>query len=115
MTAQTRAAHPFAAIPPNVWLVGQRSLAVQRQGRYTPASAAGHPGKMLPDLARRLIESYTRPGEWIVDPMSRTILVNLLDGGVFRQVTPSRDGAVTSRVFPGLVVDPGEIFSELDC
>ncbi len=55
------------------------------------------------------------PEYWIVDPMSRTILVNLLDGGVFRQITPSRDGAVTSRVFPGLVVDPGEIFSEIDC
>lgn len=60
----------LGALPVNFWLIGQESPVTQRRGRYTPASTRGHPGKMAPALARRLIETYTRPGDWIVDPMS---------------------------------------------
>lgn len=56
-------------MPVNFWLVGQHNSQRQRSGRYAPASIR-HPGKMLPELARRLIQSYTKPGEWILDPMS---------------------------------------------
>lgn len=59
----------LANLPVNVWFVGQRNSLAQRRGRYHP-STIHHPGKMLPELARQLIEHYTRPGDWILDPMS---------------------------------------------
>jgi SAM-dependent methyltransferase len=40
----------------------------QRRGRYLPASNR-HPGKMLPELARRAITAYSHPGELVLDPM----------------------------------------------
>ena len=52
----------------SVWPVAQRTSRAQRRGRYLPESTA-HPGKMLPALARRAIESFTRPGDLVVDPM----------------------------------------------
>lgn len=51
-----------------VWAVGQRPARVQRRGRYLPESTP-HPGKMLPELAARAIETFTKPGDVVVDPM----------------------------------------------
>jgi DNA modification methylase len=59
----------LASLPVNVLLVGQQVSLVQRRGRYTPESMR-HPGKMRPELARQLIEAYSQPGDWILDPMS---------------------------------------------
>lgn len=56
-------------LPVNVWFVGQRNSLAQRRGRYHP-STIRHPGKMLPELARQLVKHYTKPGDWILDPMS---------------------------------------------
>lgn len=56
-------------LPVNVLLVGQSVSLVQRRGRYCPASMR-HPGKMLPELARQLIDAYTLPGDTVLDPMS---------------------------------------------
>jgi tRNA1(Val) A37 N6-methylase TrmN6 len=53
----------------SVLLVGQRSLATQRRGRYVAGSGA-HPARMAPDLAAELIADYTRPGEWVLDPLA---------------------------------------------
>jgi len=61
---------PLAGLPVNVWFIGQEAAGRQRQGRYLPAAIHGHSGKMLPTLARRLVESYSQPGDWILDPMS---------------------------------------------
>lgn len=60
----------LASLPLNVWLVGQEGHATQRGDRYSLASVRGHPGKMLPALARRLVEEYTRPGDLVLDPLS---------------------------------------------
>jgi DNA methylase len=51
-----------------VWATGQRPSRVQRSGRYLPATAA-HPAKMLPAIAAEVISRFTRPGEWVADPM----------------------------------------------
>ncbi len=51
-----------------VWLTGQQPPAVQRRGRYVPDSTA-HPAKMLPAIAAHAITTYTRPGDWVLDPM----------------------------------------------
>jgi DNA modification methylase len=69
MTRVDPATRDLAALPVNVLLVGQMVSLVQRRGRYTSLSMR-HPGKMLPELARQLIEAYTIPGDWILDPMS---------------------------------------------
>ena len=52
----------------SVWATGQRTAAVQRTGRYLPASRK-HPGKMLPAIAAQAIATYTSPGDLVIDPM----------------------------------------------
>lgn len=56
--------------PPSlsVWPCAQTTAQHQRAGRYDPASFR-HPAKMLPELARRIIDAYTEPGQLVVDPM----------------------------------------------
>ena len=59
---------PSEPVPLGVWPCAQRTAQYQRAGRYDPASTE-HPGKMLPDLARRIVENYSDPGDLVVDPM----------------------------------------------
>lgn len=58
-------------VPLAVWPVAQQSAQYQRAGRYHPGCTA-HPGKMLPDLARRIVAEYSRPGDLVVDPLAGT-------------------------------------------
>ncbi|ANY05748.1 TRM11 family SAM-dependent methyltransferase [Pseudonocardia sp. HH130630-07] len=51
-----------------VWLSAQRSPLAQRRDRLTPDSVE-HPARMLPDLAAQIIDTYSRPGELVLDPM----------------------------------------------
>ncbi|MHB8449077.1 MAG: TRM11 family SAM-dependent methyltransferase [Mycobacteriales bacterium] len=61
--------HPASdPVPLSVWPCAQTSAQYQRAGRYLPASTA-HPGKMAPELARRIITAYSRPADLVVDPM----------------------------------------------
>jgi len=53
----------------SVILVGQRSLAAQRRGKFVAGSGA-HPARMAPDLAAALIRDYTAPGELVFDPLA---------------------------------------------
>src|SRR6266571_3787235 len=55
----------------SVILVGQRSVARQRHGRYVAGSGA-HPARMAPDLAAALIGDYTKPGDLVFDPLAGT-------------------------------------------
>jgi modification methylase len=55
-------------VPVAVWPCAQTSAQYQRAGRYLPACSR-HPGKMLPELARRLVAEYCPPGGLVVDPM----------------------------------------------
>lgn len=57
-----------ADLPLAVWPSAQTVSQWQRHARYLPASHR-HPGKMLPALARRAIETYSDPGDLVVDPM----------------------------------------------
>jgi DNA modification methylase len=65
---RTRAPYRTADLPLAVWPCAQTTSQWQRHGRYLPESNR-HPGKMLPALARRAIESYSDPGDLILDPM----------------------------------------------
>jgi modification methylase len=55
-------------VPLAVWPCAQTSAQYQRAGRYVPASTA-HPGKMLPELARRIVAEYAPPSGLVVDPL----------------------------------------------
>jgi DNA modification methylase len=55
-------------VPLAVWPCAQTSAQYQRAGRYLPESSR-HPGKMLPELARRLVVEYCPPGGLVADPM----------------------------------------------
>jgi modification methylase len=55
-------------VPLAVWPCAQTSAQYQRTGRYLAASSR-HPGKMLPELARRLVAEYCPPEGLVVDPM----------------------------------------------
>lgn len=55
-------------LPLSVWPCAQRQTRLQRAGRYLPGSVA-HPAKMLPDIARYVIEAYTQPRDLVFDPM----------------------------------------------
>jgi modification methylase len=55
-------------LPMSVWPVTQQVSRTQRRGRYVPDSLA-HPARMLPALARHAIETFTEPGDVVVDPM----------------------------------------------
>jgi modification methylase len=57
------------AVPLAIWPVAQTTAQWQRAGRYLPAVTA-HPGKMLPELARRIIDEYSTPGQLVVDPLA---------------------------------------------
>jgi DNA modification methylase len=56
-------------VPLAIWPVAQTTAQWQRAGRYLPAVTA-HPGNMLPELARRIITEYSKPGQLIVDPLA---------------------------------------------
>lgn len=58
-----------ASVPLALWPVAQVSAQYQRAGRYHP-DCTSHPGKMLPELARRIVAEYSRPGELVADPMA---------------------------------------------
>lgn len=51
-----------------LWLCGQRSIETQRGRRYVPRSVE-HPGKMWPDVAGAIIDTYTKTGDVLLDPM----------------------------------------------
>ena len=55
--------------PGSVWLTGQRPSRELRRNRYTHESIT-HPGKMLPTIARYAINTYTDPGDLVLDPMA---------------------------------------------
>lgn len=51
------------------------------------------------------------PEYWLVDPVAREVAMHTLVMGVYEPVTPNRDGALVSRVLPGVTVDPAGCFA----
>jgi modification methylase len=56
-------------VPLAIWPVAQTTAQWQRAGRYLPACTS-HPGKMLPELARRIVCEYSSPGALVLDPLA---------------------------------------------
>ncbi|HEY3865376.1 MAG TPA: DNA methyltransferase [Solirubrobacteraceae bacterium] len=66
--AAHRAPYRTADMPLALWPCAQTTSQWQRHGRYLPESHR-HPAKMLPALARNAIETYSDPGDLVLDPM----------------------------------------------
>ena len=56
-------------VPLAIWPVAQTTAQWQRAGRYLPG-VARHPGKMLPELARRIVGEYSALGDLVCDPLA---------------------------------------------
>ena len=59
---------PGGGVGWSVWTTGQQQAQRQRGQRYSRLSVE-HPAKMLPEIARHAITTYSRPGEVVLDPM----------------------------------------------
>jgi len=68
-----------SSVPLAVWPCAQRSIRRQRQGGYLPASSCRR-GELSPALTHRVIDSYSDPGDLVVDPCcaSGTALVEAM-------------------------------------
>jgi modification methylase len=79
---RSRAPYRTADLPLAIWPCAQTTSQWQRHARYLPESNR-HPGKMLPALARQAVETYSDPGDLILDPMCGigTTLVEAIHAG----------------------------------
>ncbi len=68
-TARCAARKGRPEVPLALWPVAQTTAQWQRAGRYLPGCTA-HPGKMLPELARRIVSEYSAAGDLVCDPMA---------------------------------------------
>ncbi|MDA8317023.1 MAG: DNA methyltransferase [Actinomycetota bacterium] len=69
-TTPPNTSHPARPdVPLAIWPVAQSTAQWQRAGRYLPGCAR-HPGKMLPELARRIVAEYSAPGDLVCDPLA---------------------------------------------
>ncbi|MGY2031386.1 TRM11 family SAM-dependent methyltransferase [Nocardia gipuzkoensis] len=76
-------AHTGPAVAPvSVWATAQTAPTAQRRGRYHPDSTA-HPAKMFPAIVAHAVNTYTQPGDLVLDPMCGigTTLVESLHRG----------------------------------
>ncbi|PWV73995.1 DNA methylase [Prauserella marina] len=64
----TRGSDALVELPVTVWPTAQQAPRAQRGTRYVPESTA-HPAKMLPAIARHAIDTFTAPGDLVLDPM----------------------------------------------
>lgn len=59
------------AVPLNVWPVGQTAPSRQWAGRHRRENREYRKG-MAPELARRIVAEFSRPGDLVVDPLAGT-------------------------------------------
>jgi Uma2 family endonuclease len=74
------------------------------------------PSTRRTDLVRKMA-LYARSGVpefWVFDPDRRTLAVNVLVGNAYVAAPPEADGAVESRIMPGLKIVPAQVFARLD-
>ncbi|GAA5119648.1 TRM11 family SAM-dependent methyltransferase [Haloechinothrix salitolerans] len=66
--ALTRGSDALVELPVTVWPTAQQAPRTQRGTRYVPEATA-HPAKMLPAIVRHAIDTFTAPGDLVLDPM----------------------------------------------
>lgn len=73
------------------------------------------PGTRRRDLAlkRHLYERFGVPEYWIVDPDAKTVLVLVLEGDRYRELSLRGNDVIVSRVLPGFELGLGEVFADI--
>ncbi len=74
------------------------------------------PGTRRRDLTVKR-ELYARFGVreyWIVDPKARSVTVLALSGDTYMQIPSGEDGAIQSRVLPGLTLTLAAVFARIE-
>jgi hypothetical protein len=66
--ALTRGSDALVELPVTVWPTAQQAPRTQRGTRYVPEATA-HPAKMMPAIVRHAIDTFTAPGDLVLDPM----------------------------------------------
>lgn len=111
---------PRDVVQPDLIVIRQSQL-----GIYRPEGVVVEPPDIVVEIVSPSSERIDRMGKmalyarfgvpeyWIVDPEERTIVLNALERGVYLPVEPDADGRFSSRQFPGLRIDPDEVFSSL--
>src|SRR5947208_9198057 len=66
--ALIRGSDALVELPVTVWPTAQQAPRTQRGTRYVPEGTA-HPAKMLPAIVRHAIDTFTAPGDLVLDPM----------------------------------------------
>ena len=56
-------------VPLAIWPVAQTTAQHRRAGRDLPGCTT-HPGKMLPELARRIVTKYSSVGQVVLEPLA---------------------------------------------
>lgn len=75
----------------------------------SPSSRGTDRVKKMALFARAGVPEY-----WIADPVGRTFMINVLEGQQYRDLEPDADELLSSRILPGLRIDPAEVFARLD-
>jgi Uma2 family endonuclease len=92
-------------------LPGKRELPIEKVPLIvievlSPGNRANDLIKKLPRYASRGIPEY-----WIVDPVQRSIWINLLDSDGKYQRLPVTDGPIQAGLYEGLILPLGDIFT----
>lgn len=73
------------------------------------------PGTRRRDLhaKRNLYASFGVQEYWIVDPDAETVMVLSLADGRYERIPVTEEGAITSRVLPGLELSQEQVFADI--
>jgi Uma2 family endonuclease len=75
----------------------------------SPSSRQSDNVKKLALYARAGVLEY-----WIADPVLRTLVINVLEAGMYLPIQADPDGWLSSRALRGLRVNPSDLFAGLD-
>jgi Uma2 family endonuclease len=111
----------FDAVQPDIVFISAAHPRVSNEDNsidFTPELVVEiiSPSSRRNDRIRKMA-LYARSGVpeyWIVDPERRLFSIHALAGDHYLEVEPDAEGGLSSRVLPGLRIDPAAVFAVLD-
>jgi Uma2 family endonuclease len=112
---------PYDVVQPDIVVIQK-----DRLGIYQPEGIVAGPPDIVVEITSpcsfrfdhvRKMALYAREGVpeyWIANPDRRTFAMHTLQNGIYSEIGVGADGLITSDVFPGLRVDPKELFVGLE-
>jgi len=110
----------YNIVRPDLLLVASRQREIPQdhnrfEGPPDLVVEVSSPSSLRIELVRKsaLFARCGVPEYWIADPDRRRMVINILKDKEYAPAGQDDDGWLPSRVFPGLRVDPAEVFSGL--